>query len=137
MIYTINKLATDDFTHQMFRQLTSSMAPDVLAYYMWSNPPSAMELFLTRFNTDEPLVFLGIKDLIDCWKDFNFWHDSQQKGSCLLAEMVRRNAKTKFVLFTSLENLEQELEEPNLHIIPWGGDYVNQRSKYLQLEPVL
>ena len=137
MIYTINKLATDDFTHQMFKQLTSSMAPDVLAYYMWSNPPSAMELFLTKFNTDEPLVFLGIKDLIDCWADFNFWHDSQQKGSRLLAEMARRNDKTKFVLFNSLENLEQELEAPNLHIIPWGGDYVNQRSKYLQLDPVL
>jgi hypothetical protein len=96
-----------------------------------------MESFLTKFNTSDPVVILGIKDLLDCWRDFNYWHDSQQRGSQLICEMARRNANTKFILFTSLENLEQEIQEPNVHIIPWGGDYVNQRTKYLRLEPVI
>jgi hypothetical protein len=137
MIYTINKLVTDDFTHPMFIKILNELATDAPAYYLWSNPPYAMESFLTKFKSTAPVVFIGIKDLLDCWKDFNFWHDSQQEGSRLICSMAQRNPKTKFVLFTSLENLEQEIQEPNVHIIPWGGDYVNQRAKYLQLEPVL
>jgi hypothetical protein len=137
MIYTISKLPTDDFTHRTFKKIVDELAPDVPSYYMWSNPPSTMEAFLTKFKSDAPVVFVGIKDLIDCWKDFNYWHDSQQQGSRSICEMARCNPNTKFVLFTSLENLEQEIQEPNVHIIPWGGDYVNQRNKYLRLEPVL
>jgi hypothetical protein len=137
MIYTINKLVTDDFTHPMFVKILKDLATEAPAYYLWSNPPSAMESFLTKFKSTAPVVFIGIKDLLDCWKDFNFWHDSQQQGSRLICNMAQHNPKTKFVLFTSLENLEQEIQEPNVYIIPWGGDYVNQRAKYLQLEPVL
>jgi hypothetical protein len=137
MIYTINKLVTDDFTHPMFIKLLGDLATKAPAYYLWSNPPSAMESFLTKFKSTAPVVFIGIKDLLDCWKDFNFWHDSQQEGSRLICSMAQRNPETKFVLFTSLENLEQEIQEPNVYIIPWGGDYVNQRAKYLQLAPVL
>lgn len=135
-MYTINKLVTDDFTYPMFRRVVGELAPSVPAYYQWSNPPSAMEAFLTKFKSNTPVVFIGIKDLLDCWLDFNFWHDTQQRGSQLICNMARRNSGTNFVLFTSLENLDQEIKEPNVHIVPWGGDYVNQRSKYLRLEPV-
>jgi hypothetical protein len=41
------------------------------------------------------------------------------------------------VLFTSLEQLELEIDEPNLHIIPWGGDWLNQHTEYSTLQPVL
>lgn len=137
MIYTISKPDTDDFTHAMFQRIVNELAPNVRAYYMWSNPPSEMELFLSRFKTNEPMVFLGIKDLLDCWGEFNFWHDTQQLGSQLLCIMAAQNPNTQFVLFTSLEHLELEIQQPNLHIVPWGGDYVNQRTQYAELQPVL
>lgn len=137
MIYTISKPVTDDFTHTMFQRMVTELAPNVPAYYMWSNPPSEMELFLSRFKTNEPIVFLGIKDLLDCWGEFNFWRHTQQLGTQLLCKMAARSPDTQFVLFTSLEHLELEIQQPNLHVIPWGGDYVNQRTQYATLEPVL
>jgi len=136
MIYPISKPTTDDFTFDMFQRVVNDLAPGTPSYYMWSNPPSSMQKFIEKYETNAPLLFLGIKDLIDCWKDFNFWHDTQQVGSQLLAKMARQNPATTFVIFTSLEHLEREIQEPNLHIVPWGGDYVNQREEYLKLEPV-
>lgn len=136
MIYPISKPATDNFTFDMFQRILADLAPETPTYYMWSNPPSIMKKFLDKYETNAPLVFIGIKDLIDCWEDFNYWHDQQQVGSKLLVNMAQRNPKTTFVIFTSLEHLEREIQEPNIHIIPWGGDYVNQREQYLTLEPV-
>lgn len=137
MIYPISRPVTDDFTFDMFKRVIKDLAPDVPTYYMWSNPPSNMKAFLEKYSTQASLAFIGIKDLLDCWEDFNFWHDTQQKGSKLLSDLAQRHPNTKFVFFTSLENLDLEIQEPNVHIVPWGGDYVNQRAKYLELEPVL
>lgn len=137
MIYTISLPHTDNFTRHMFKRITTELAPDVPAYYMWSNPPSKMSMFLQQFKSNAPLVFIAIKDLLDCWKDFNFWHDRQQEGSRLITEMAQRNPNTTFVLFTSLQNLDLEIQAPNVRIVYWGGDYVNQKDEYINLEPVL
>lgn len=137
MIYTISLPYTDDFTRFMFKRIVDELAPDVPTYYMWSNPPSTMSAFLTRFKSNAPVVFIAIKDLLDCWKEFNFWHDQQQEGSKIICEMAQRNPETVFVLFTSMRNLNLEINEPNVHIVYWGGDWVNQKDGYINLEPVL
>ena len=36
-----------------------------------------------------------------------------------------------------MENLNCETQQSNVHVVPWGGDWVNQQAGYTTLEPVL
>ena len=96
-----------------------------------------MDRFLQSAQCQSPVVFVGIKDLLQGWSEFNWWQDHQQSGVISIEGFARRHPDTQIVLFTSIEKLENELNEPNLHIIPWGGDWVNQRAEYSLIEPVL
>lgn len=104
---------------------------------MWSCPPARVLHFLDHIKFSKPVVVLGIKDLLDGWKEFNYWQESQQPLTQKINDVVRQNPQITFVLFTSLENLNLEISEPNLTVIPWGGDIVNQKQRYQVLEPVL
>ena len=132
-MYVISQAIYDDFTLPLFQELASNEE----SYYMWSCPPMTMDKFLQSAKCQSPKVFLGIKDLLDSWKEFNWWHDRQQIGSVSIEGFVRRHPDQQIVLFTSLEQLELEIDEPNLHIIPWGGDWLNQHTEYSTLQPVL
>jgi hypothetical protein len=137
VVETVSLPPNDDFTHKMFVNLMQSYANGNEAYYLWSCPPDRLKGFLNQDQFKSPIVFIGIKDLLDAWEVFNWWEDKQLSISIELSKLARRHPKKMFVIFTSLEQLELELQEPNIHIIPWGGDWVNQRNEYLQLLPVL
>jgi hypothetical protein len=137
MIYTISKPPTDDHTYKMFLQWVKKMPNEHQAFYMWSNPPQTVLKFFDNINIDKPLVIIGIKDLLDGWNEFNYWNQSHQPIPEKISDTVKKHPNTQFILFTSLENLHLELSESNLHIIPWGGDLVNQESSYRNLLPVL
>jgi len=96
-----------------------------------------MDQFFQNAKCSNPLAIIGVKDCIDSWKPFNWWQDRQHTGSVSIEGFVKRHPNTNIILFTSLEQLDLELNEPNLHIIPWGGDWVNQRAEYSVLKPVL
>ena len=123
----------DDFTLPLFRELASNEE----SYYMWSCPPMTMDKFLQSSKCQSPRVFVGIKDTLEFWVEFNWWNDRQQVGSVSIEGFVKRHPDQQIVLFTSLEQLELEIDEPNLYIIPWGGDWLNQRTEYSTLDPVL
>jgi len=129
----ISRSVYDDVHLPLFQELVG----DKESYYLWSLPPTATAQFMQEAELKSPTVFVGIKDLLDCWVEFNWWHDQQQVGSIRLQEICRQHSSRQIVLFTSLEGLELEIDEPNLHIIPWGGDWVNQRTEYSLLQPVL
>jgi hypothetical protein len=123
----------DDFSLPLFQELVG----DKESYYMWSCPPITMDKFLQSACGQSSIIFVGIKDSLTSWNEFNWWHDQQQTGSISIQGFTQRHHDKQIVLFTSVEHLERELNEPNLHIIPWGGDWVNQRTEYSVLEPVL
>jgi Txe/YoeB family toxin of Txe-Axe toxin-antitoxin module len=137
MIYTVSRPPTDDHTYEMFQQWVKKISGEHQAFYMWSNPPQKVLKFLDNIKIDKPLVIIGIKDLLDGWNEFNYWQQSQQLIPEKISNTVKKYPNTQFILFTSLENLHLELRESNLHIIPWGGDLVNQESSYRNLLPVL
>lgn len=139
MIYTLSRPPTDDHTFFMFRKLMeeAQLPADHQIYYMWSNPPDRVISFLDSTQFTSPLVILGIKDLLDGWAEFNFWHDKIEVIPERISDVAKIHPQTNFILFTSLENLDLELVEPNVHIVPWGGDLVNQKVPYQKLEPVL
>ena len=123
----------DDCSLPLFQELIG----DQEGYYIWSCPPIAMDRFLQSTTCHAPVIFLGIKDQLSAWNDFNWWQDRQQDGTCSIQGFARRHPDSNIILFTSVENLELELNEPNLHIIPWGGDWVNQKTEYSRMVPVL
>ena len=136
MIYTLSRPPTDS-TWPMFVSLLQEYRESAEIYYMWSSPPDRLLHFLNHARFEKPLVILGIKDLLDNWQEFNWWHDTQQAIPKKLAEIAAANPDKQFVIFTSLENLDLEIKEPNMWIVPWGGDIVNQKKDYETLLPVL
>ena len=136
-MYMLSAPPTDDHTVAMFRQLIKKIPKPNQIYYMWSSPPDRTINFLKETQFQTPLVVLGIKDLLDGWQEFNYWHDRQQTLVKEISNTAKTHANIVFLLFTSLEKLERQLNEPNLHIIPWGGDWVNQKKLYNTLQPVL
>lgn len=137
MIQTISRPYNDDFSYDLFCNLLKDCPHDHQAYYMWSSPPDVLQRFFKKTQFRASNIVLGIKDLLDLWKDYNYWHDDQQAGVQLIADAARLWPDKNFIIFTSLENLHLELVEPNVQIIPWGGDMLNQRTGYSTLEPVL
>jgi len=130
----------DDFTFSLLNSLINSKLPCIdkcETYYCWGSPPSDILDFLTNLTPTKPNVIIGIKDLLDLWRDFNWWTDSIQDGPKLLIELANKFPNTNFIIFTSLEKLEREINVPNIQIIPWGGDLTNQALEYPSLEPVL
>jgi hypothetical protein len=137
MTYVISRPPNDDFTYPWFKQLISQINGNVESYYLWSGTPTTVCQFFQHARCRSPLVIVGVKDLLDIMGTFNWWHDPHQSGSVLIREFAQRHPNTKIILFTSMENLHTELQEPNLHIIPWGGDWLNQQAEYRALTPVL
>ena len=132
-MYVISQTVYDDFSLPLFRELVGNNE----SYYMWSCPPITMDRFFQSTTCKSSLIFIGVKDHLETWKEFNWWQDRQQIGSISVQGFARRHADAQIVLFTSMENLQLELNEPNLHIIPWGGYLIDQRTEYSVLEPVL
>jgi hypothetical protein len=138
MIKIISRAPNDDFTFDLWTKLVFNLTCDFEAYYIWSNPPDQLTSFLTNTKFSKPNVIIGIKDLLDLWQDFDWWTDSAQKGTQLLIQLAQQHPDKNFVIFTSLENLNLEIVNvPNLQIIPWGGDLVNQADQYQTVDPVL
>ena len=104
---------------------------------MSMTPPSDIVNFLNNLTPTKPNVIIGIKDLLDLWCDFNWWTDVVQAGTRVLIDLANKFPNTNFIIITSLEKLECEINVPNIQIIPWGGDITNQALIYPTLSPVL
>jgi len=139
MFYLISKPRTDDHSFFVFRKLMeqTGLSDTAKIYYMWSNPPIQVMYFLDNTDFSDPLVVIAIKDLLDNWQEFNHWHEKQQPIPQKISQIAQQNSNTQFLLFTSLENLHLEINEPNVHIVNLGGDLVNQKLSYIKIKPVL
>lgn len=137
-IRLFSRAPNDEFTYSLFNELLATVSCEYDAYYAWSNPPENLVNFLQRLHPHTSNVVLGLKDLLDLWKDFNWWRDTVQGGTELIIELANRYPEKNFVIFTSLENLTAEVGNvENIQLVNWGGDLLNQCSTYPTLVPVL
>jgi hypothetical protein len=141
MIKVISRAPNDQYTFDLFYNLTKTVSASFEAYYVWSNTPEKFKKIINDTVFTKPNVIIGIKDVLDCRKEFDYLTDIANLGAVLLVEMACRNPDKNFVVFTSLENLTVEfnlLSAPkNLQIIEWGGDITNQSALYPAVAPVL
>jgi hypothetical protein len=84
-------------------------------------------------NIHKDLVVLGIKDHLTS-ADFNPWLDTKPDMVIYLEDMFKYYHDKKFIVFTTMENLEKYITNPNVTLIPWGGDIVNHKESYEQLD---
>ena len=138
-IYTVSRPPYDDFSYDLFVDLVKSYTENNEAYYIWSCPPDTLNTFLSYTPFSSSTIFIGIKDSLHGWgeEQFDWWSNRKLSVEKLISDMTRRHPDKKFVLFVSMEHLDITLNEPNLYIIPWGGDWVNQRIGYTKLNPVM
>jgi hypothetical protein len=84
------------------------------------------------------LIIIGVKDHLSSSKEQS---QERQKIIPVIAEylksLVEYYSEKRFILFTSVENLEAYIQNKNAIIIPWGGDITNHQKEYVKLEPVL
>jgi hypothetical protein len=144
----------DDFTFRLFFKLKAEIKQTASFIYIWScvlDPnyefgwategrwESETELDYRVRLTDEmksDIVIIGVKDHLTSG-EFNYWQDTTPVIVDYLKNMFNYYPSKKFVLFTSVENLESYIQTPNVQIVPWGGDITNQQRSYNKLEPVL
>lgn len=145
----------DLFTFRLFFNLTKQIKIPADTFYLWSaaiDPSNEFGITLkdNRIqhqnelmyrdelfqNIKNNLIVLGIKDHLTS-KPFNPTHVAQPDLVEYLNDLVKFYKDKKFVIFTSLENLDLYVKEDNVFIIPWGGDITNQSAAYPLVEPVL
>lgn len=81
-------------------------------------------------------VVIGLKDHLTTG-NFNPWLEDCPTVARSIRGLFECFDDKKFVLFTSMENLEEYIKLDNLSIIPWGGDITNQIFEYKSLSPIL
>jgi len=145
----------DSYTLRLFTNLLRSIKQPHDSFYLWSvciDPQHTR--FLTaigpvHFYEDEifyrnvlmnsikrDLVILGIKDHLTS-QNFNPWTDTKPDLVEYIDNMFNYYPNKKFIVFTSLENLDYYITNPRVKIIPWGGDIINHQKEYLTVTPVL
>lgn len=86
-------------------------------------------------NISTPTVLLGVKDHLTP-SQFNPWIEERPWLINPILEVFRHHSDKKFVLLTSMENLDSYVTEPNVTIIPWSGDLSNHLNDYKKIDPV-
>lgn len=144
----ISRPPNDGFTMRLFYNLTNQFKNNADCIYVWSatidpnyvkklgvnwerTEATLRELIRTSINKD--LIILGIKDHLTA--DFSSFKKPLMVE--YLSDMFNFYQDKKFILFTSLENLQEYVTNDNVTIIPWGGDLTNQQVEYQLLDPIL
>ena len=158
MIEVIRRPPHDLFTFRLFYQLAHKVKVPSDKIYTWSplyetvyqGYHEKIENKLVwfpdcEFNQRQKLIktikndviVFGIKDHLTT-ADFNPWTETAPKLVKYFHDMIKYTYADKTIMFfTSLENLDYYISEPNAVIIPWGGDITNQKFQYTKLDPVL
>jgi hypothetical protein len=145
----------DKFTFRLFFKLAATIKCSKDSIYLWSskldpgyafgswdssgNWISETELdYRIRLidSIKNNVVIIGVKDHLTSG-EFNPWHQEIPIIADYLKSLFEYYPDKKFILFTSVENLEAYIDLDNVRIVPWGGDITNQQLDYAKLEPVV
>jgi hypothetical protein len=125
MLTLISKPVFDDFHYPLFCKLVQTV--NYPAYYCYGTTSEA-NTFFRNIILSSPVVIIGYKDFVEV-PDPRY-PDSEYPISI----MIQKHPNTQFILFTSVQNLF--FPYPNVHVIPWGPDWLNHDSDYQILQPV-
>jgi hypothetical protein len=154
MIKALRRPPYDVFTFRLFYQLASKIKVPANRIYTWSPLYEPTYSGYTDYDGNwkweyemdsrqdlikliqEDVVVFGVKDHLTTG-DFDPWQAKTPNLVKYFNDMFTTYPDKKFIFFTSVENLDHYISEPNAIIIPWGGDITNQQSQYKKLQPVL
>jgi len=149
----------DEFTMSLFLRMKDQCKIPSDWFYLWSNGlQSKYRSFFTRSNyysyigeeskithsdfmrylyshIKQDLVVIAIKDHLTSSK-FDPYEEIEPDMVHILREIFVQYFEKKFILITSLENLDSYINFPNVKIVRWGGDITNQYREYSALVPI-
>lgn len=142
----------DAYTFRLFVKLVNELKVPKDVIYMWSACIDPRHAKISHFVGDKQfyedeilyrnaiessiqnnLVVIGIKDHLTS-SDFNPWLDNKPDIVTYIEEMFDYYSDKKFIVFTTMENLDLYIQNPRVTLIPWGGDIVNHKSSYEKLD---
>jgi hypothetical protein len=156
----IKRPPNDDFTFRLFFKLTHKVKVPHDPIYIWSpvfepgyerhwpELDEKTQEYVWKCETEldyrnklmesitKDFVVLAIKDHLTTVNNFNPWVDKTPIMVEHLSNMFEYYSDKKFILITSLENLDQYIQNDNVKIVSWGGDITNQQRDYINLAPL-
>jgi hypothetical protein len=145
----------DDFTFRLFFKLKNLVKSPANFIYVWSCVMDPIYEFghwptedVWKVDTELDyrlsleksincdLIIIGVKDHLSSG-NFNHWKDSTPIIAEYLKNLFEYYPDKKFVLLTSVENLQSYIAVDNVRIVPWGGDITNHQREYATVSPVL
>jgi hypothetical protein len=145
----------DNYTFRLFVKLINEFKKPKDVFYMWSACIDPNHSRISHFvgtvqfyedeiiyrnalmsNIKNDLIVIGIKDHLTS-KDFNPWVHTKPDMVIYLEDMFNYYHDKKFIVFTSMENLEYYITNSNVTLIPWGGDIVNHKADYEKLDVMI
>lgn len=129
----LNRAHFDEFTYDLFDQMLGTVSYDYEAYYTW--PADGVELLSNLFRSGQftkPNIIIGVKDVF-----LDRGEEASSFGASLLTQCTTRHRDKNFIIVTSLENIEAEINIPNVQFVHWGGDLTNQSHQYPLVTPIL
>lgn len=148
MFVTISRPPNDTFTFRLFFNVANRLQ-EADYFYIWAPTLESskhqkiwnskeLEYRNTLFNCiRSDIVVLGLKDHLTPSWGFDPNTEIMPEIASYINDLTNFYFDKKFIIFSSLENLEIYLKNKNTFIIPWGGDITNQMSQYKNLDPVL
>jgi hypothetical protein len=100
------------------------------------SPPANFYRDLIISQISKPRIILGIKDHLTPGQ-FDPWVEPHPWLINPILEIVKHYKDREFILLTSMENLKAYVQEPNVSVVPWGGDISNHIEKYKTIDPVI
>jgi hypothetical protein len=134
----------DEFTMSLFIRMKDQCKIPSNWFYLWTNGLHGdfTDTHLTHndimrhlyTHITEDLVVIAIKDHLTSGR-FDPYEETEPDMVHILREIFVQYFEKKFILITSLENLDSYINFPNVKIVRWGGDITNQYREYSALVP--
>jgi len=145
----------DKFTFRLFFKLAATIKCLKNSLYLWSAkidpkyehgwwPEKDKWVLETELDyrkhlidsINQDVVLIGVKDHLTSG-EFNSRFQKIPVIADYLKSLFEYYPNKKFILFTSVENLEFYINADNVRIVPWGGDITNHQHEYQKLQPIL
>lgn len=154
-MHILKRPTGDEFTFRLFVRLVNSYKLPKDVFYLWSPCIDPQYQCISKWVDGTPIyedeltyrteilsniksdtVIIGIKDHLTS-HDFNPWLHTKPDMVLYLEDMFNYYSNKKFILFTTLENLNHYIKNPRVSVIPWGGDIVNGKTNYQRLDVIV
>lgn len=117
-ITVYSRCTYDEWYYRLFLAVQEVMPDDSELFYLWTWPDQFEKIKNTKITRE----WVGIFTIDSMqFSEYDYQRELQTEGCRLIAEIAKINPQTKFIIFSSAEKIERELDNiDNIYIVPIG-----------------